>query len=97
MKKKYGVFIVIALIILTIPQFIYSIYYNNIKVRELRNENLKLKQEYDKLKEEKDNLLKDVENANTNYSIEKYARDKLNMSKDGERVYKIENKKDDKK
>ncbi len=72
----------------------YTVVQTEIKIQELKANEVILKEELNKLTDEKDSLTKQLEDSKSLESIEKIAREKLKMVKPNEVIYIIQDKKD---
>lgn len=89
MKKNIIKILTFLLIAFIAIKFAFGIY-NDIKLqRKIKQQFVENQKKYEKLKEEKERLKKELEQARTEENKERVLRDKLNMKKEGERVYKI--------
>ena len=73
-KRRFTV--IVALVVLTLSGYLFVKFsYNYIR--------------YEKLLEEKEKIKKELETSKKDINKEKFVRDKLNMKKEGETVYKV--------
>lgn len=87
-KSRFGVFLVVGLLVYFVWIFIGQ-------EKVLYEKNLEMKDIQEKTREEQkinENLKKQKEIVNTDEYVEKAAREKLGMVKDGERVFVDTNK-----
>lgn len=88
MKKIFKIplllFFVFVIILIVIPIFKVR---KQTKIEKIKQ--MELYQLIEKEKQKKAKLEEDIKSANSHENIEKIAREKLNMKKEGERVYKI--------
>ena len=70
----------------------YTVVQTEIKIQELKANEVILKEELNKLTEEKDTLTRELEDSKSLESIEKIAREKLKMVKPNEVIYIIQDK-----
>lgn len=88
MKKKI-LSILFILAILISGLLLRTVVLNIAKTKEVKKKLEENNKKYEKLKAEKEKLQKELEEARKGLNQEKFARDKLNMKKEGETIYKI--------
>ncbi|TYP50874.1 FtsB family cell division protein [Thermosediminibacter litoriperuensis] len=86
-KKRFKLGRIIFILFLV--YFVYTFTVQQLKINDLRRQELELSQEMSRLVEERDRLKKEIELLNTESYIEKLARDQLGLVKPGEILYKI--------
>lgn len=79
----------IILVLLVLSALGYRFFINLSETKEIKEKLIKNNEKYEKLKAEKEKLQKELEEAREGINQEKFVRDKLNMKKEGERVYRI--------
>lgn len=89
MTSKRWVYIFVLIILIITANLSYRIYDNILKTREMKLKLAESNAKYEKLKEEKEKVQKELESAREGLNKEKFVRDKLNMKKEGEIIYKI--------
>ena len=88
MRKIFKIALVFTFVfIVTIVIFPIFKMRKQIKIEKIKQ--IELYKLIKKEKQKKAKLEEDIKSANSNENIEKIAREKLNMKKKGERVYKI--------
>ena len=92
-KKKHPLlrhkFLVLFIIAFSI-YFVVTIINQEIMLKELKVEEVRLNQEIERLSEEKENLEQDLEESQSLENIEKIARSKLKMVMPNEIIYVIQ-------
>ncbi len=89
MKSKRWLYIFVLVLFLITASLSYRIYDNILKTREMKLKLAESNAKYEKLKEEKEKIQKELEDAREGINKEKFVRDKLNLKKEGETIYKI--------
>lgn len=84
MKKKFALKNVIIIILITI--FCVSFIRQELAMKRIKETVSQKQEELEKLKEQNDRLKEEVESTNTDTYIEKMARERLGMIKEGEKV-----------
>lgn len=89
MRKKTIIFALFLVLILSVLSLSYRIYNTILTTKRINILKAESEKKYKKLKEEKENLKKELEEARKGENKERFIRDKLNMKKEGEIIYKI--------
>lgn len=79
----------VLFIILNLASFVPSIYRSCVKVSKLRNELAELKQTEENIKEQIENYNREIESLKDINNREKIVRNKLQMVKSGEIIYRV--------
>ena len=90
MKSKVRIFISLVVFGSITASLLYNCAYNVMKIFELKQEELRLKEEQITLDSEHDILEKDIQRLNDKNYIAKYVREKYLYSKDGELILRID-------
>lgn len=90
LKSKVRIFISLVVFGSITASLLYNCAYNVMKIFELKQEELRLKEEQITLDSEHDILEKDIQRLNDKNYIAKYVREKYLYSKDGELILRID-------
>ena len=90
LKSKVRIFISLVVFGSITASLLYNCAYNVMKIFELKQEELRLKDEQITLDSEHDILEKDIQRLNDKNYIAKYVREKYLYSKDGELILRID-------
>jgi cell division protein FtsB len=83
MEKRFTLKNIVMLILILV--FCFSFVRQEVAMRSIKKEILSKQQELEKLKEKNDRLRDEVDQSKTDAFIEKMARDRLGMIKEGEK------------
>ena len=89
-KSKVRIFLSIIVFGAITASLFYNCMYNIIKIKELKSEEIRLKNEQVTLNSEHDALENDILKLNDKDYIARYVREKYLYSKDGELILRIE-------
>ena len=85
-KSRFKSIFIIVVLFLSV-YFILKLSYNCIRIHEAKKKLIEREIRYEKLLQEK--VKKELEISKKDINKEKFVRDKLNMKKEGETVYKV--------
>lgn len=78
-----------VLLLIFLVYFVYTFTVQQLKINDLKRQEMELSREIERLSAERAELQKEIELLNTDSYIEELARDQLGLVKPGEILYKV--------
>ncbi|MFO7152700.1 MAG: septum formation initiator family protein [Bacillota bacterium] len=78
-----------VLLLIFLVYFVYTFTAQQLKINDLKRQEMELSREIERLSAERAELQKEIELLNTDSYIEELARDQLGLVKPGEILYKV--------